>query len=111
MSTQKIWDLHMTYDSPITEEFLAGTTQLAESIAKEPSVIWKIWTYEEGTNHYGSTHFIPLHPRQTQPISFFNSGKTGFHPQTSIGNSRRAAARFFVFGANLVRPDCKSGNR
>ena len=58
MSTQKIWDLHMTYDSPITEEFLAGTTQLAESIAKEPGVIWKIWTYEEGTNHYGSTYLF-----------------------------------------------------
>lgn len=30
-----------------------------------------------------------------------NSGKTGFHPQTSIGNYRRAAARFFVLGSNM----------
>ena len=32
-----------------------------------------------------------------------NSGKTGFHPQTSIGNHRRAAARFFMFGS--IMPD------
>ncbi len=58
MSTLKIWDLHMTYDGPITEGFLAGTKQLAESIAEEPGVIWKIWTAEEGTNHYGSTYLF-----------------------------------------------------
>lgn len=58
MSTLKIWDLHLTYDGPITEEFLAGTKQLAESIAEEPGVIWKIWTVEPGTNHYGSTYLF-----------------------------------------------------
>jgi len=58
MSTQKIWDLHMEYSGPITEEFLAGTTQLAESIAEEPGIIWKIWTVEEGTTHYGSTYLF-----------------------------------------------------
>ena len=58
MSILKIWDLHMTYDAPITEEFLAGAKQLAESIAEEPGVIWKIWTLEEGTNHYGSTYLF-----------------------------------------------------
>ncbi len=58
MSTQKIWDLHMKYSGPVTEEFLAGTKQLAESIAEEPGVIWKIWTIEEGTNHYGSTYLF-----------------------------------------------------
>lgn len=58
MSTQKIWDLHMTYDGPITDEFLAGTRQLAESIAEEPGIIWKIWTVEEGTSHYGSTYLF-----------------------------------------------------
>ena len=36
MSTRKIWDLHMTYDGPVTDEFMAGTKQLAESIAGEP---------------------------------------------------------------------------
>ena len=41
MSTQKIWDLHMKYDGPITDEFLAGTRELAESIAEEPGVIWE----------------------------------------------------------------------
>lgn len=58
MSTLKIWDLHMTYDGPITEEFLAGTEQLAKSIAEEPGIIWKIWTVEDGTNHYGSTYLF-----------------------------------------------------
>lgn len=58
MSTLKIWDLHMAYDGPITEEFLAATKQLAESIAKEPGVVWKIWTVEGGTNHYGSTYLF-----------------------------------------------------
>ena len=58
MSTLKIWDLHMTYDGPVTAEFLAGTRQLAESIAKEPGIIWKIWTVEDGTNHYGSTYLF-----------------------------------------------------
>lgn len=58
MSTQKIWDIHMTYDGPITDEFLAGTKELAKSIAQEPGVIWKIWTHEEGTNHFGSTYLF-----------------------------------------------------
>ena len=48
----------MTYDGPITEEFLAGTKDLAESISQEPGIIWKIWTVEEGTNHYGSTYLF-----------------------------------------------------
>ncbi len=58
MSTLKIWDLHMKYDGLITDEFLAKTKELAESIAKEPGVIWKIWTIEEGTTHYGSTYLF-----------------------------------------------------
>lgn len=58
MSTQKIWDLHLKYDGPITQEFMNGNKQLAESIAEEEGVVWKIWTYEEGTNHYGSTYLF-----------------------------------------------------
>jgi len=58
MSTLKIWDLHMTYDGSMSDEFLAAAKGLAESIAKEPGVIWKIWTHEEGTNHFGSTYLF-----------------------------------------------------
>ncbi len=58
MSTLKIWDLHLTFDGPITDEFLAQTKQLAESIAEEPGIIWKIWTVEEGTSHFGSTYLF-----------------------------------------------------
>lgn len=58
MSKQKIWDLHLKYNGPITEEFIEGNKQLAESIAKEEGIIWKIWTHEEGTNHYGSTYLF-----------------------------------------------------
>ncbi|GAA4279224.1 monooxygenase [Aquimarina mytili] len=58
MSTQKIWDLHLKYDGPVTQEFMDGNKQLAASIAEEEGIIWKIWTYEEGTNHYGSTYLF-----------------------------------------------------
>jgi hypothetical protein len=58
VSTLKIWDLHMRYDGPVTQEFLEGTKQLAESIAQEPGILWKIWTQEEGTNHFGSTYLF-----------------------------------------------------
>ncbi|MGH1479448.1 MAG: monooxygenase [Geminicoccales bacterium] len=58
MSTLKLWDLHMTYDGPVTEEFQQETRRLAESIAKEPGVIWKIWTQEAGTTHFGSTYLF-----------------------------------------------------
>ena len=58
MSTLKIWDLHLYYDGPITEEFMKGNIALAESIAQEEGVIWKIWTYKKGTNHYGSTYLF-----------------------------------------------------
>lgn len=58
MSTLKIWDLHLKYDGPVTEEFIQGNIKLAESIAEEEGVIWKIWTHEEGTNHYGSTYLF-----------------------------------------------------
>ncbi|WP_106795117.1 monooxygenase [Aquimarina sp. Aq78] len=58
MSTQKIWDLHLKYDGPVTQEFMEGNKQLAESIAEEEGVVWKIWTYEEGTDHYGSTYLF-----------------------------------------------------
>ena len=58
MSVQKIWDLHIKYDGPVTKEFMEGNKQLAESIALEEGVVWKIWTYEEGTNHFGSTYLF-----------------------------------------------------
>ena len=58
MSELRIWDLHMKYDGPVTDEFLEGNKHLAESIAQEEGVIWKIWTVEEGTNHYGSTYLF-----------------------------------------------------
>lgn len=34
MSTRKIWDLHIHFDGPITEEFAEGTRQLPKSIAQ-----------------------------------------------------------------------------
>ncbi len=58
MSTLKLWDLHLKYDGPITEEFMDGNRMLAESIAEEPGVLWKIWTHETGTNHFGSTYLF-----------------------------------------------------
>lgn len=58
MSTQKIWDLHMTMEDEFTEEKMESTKQLAESIAEEPGVIWKIWTHEAGTTHFGSTYLF-----------------------------------------------------
>ncbi|NVK16306.1 MAG: monooxygenase [Rhodobacteraceae bacterium] len=58
MSTQKIWDLHMTYDGPVTGEFLERTRELARSIAGEPGILWKIWTIEEGTTRFGSTYLF-----------------------------------------------------
>lgn len=48
----------MKYDGPITDEFIEGTKELARSIAEEPGVVWKIWTQEEGTNHFGSTYLF-----------------------------------------------------
>jgi len=58
MSTQKIWDLHMTYDGVVDDEFMAGAKQLAESIAEEPGVVWKIWTFQPGTTEFGSTYLF-----------------------------------------------------
>ncbi len=58
MSTMKIWDLHMSYDGPMTDEFAEGTRQLAESIAQETGVIWKIWTIEQSTGAFGSTYLF-----------------------------------------------------
>lgn len=58
MSTQKIWDLHMRVRGPMTEEAAAGMKQLAESIAQEPGVIWKIWTHEAESDHFGSTYLF-----------------------------------------------------
>lgn len=58
MSTMKIWDLHMTYDGPMTDEFAEGTKQLAESIAQDAGVIWKIWTLDESTGDFGSTYLF-----------------------------------------------------
>ena len=58
MSKLKIWDLHLKYDGEITEEFKAGNIRLAESIANDPGILWKIWTHEEGTNHFGSTYLF-----------------------------------------------------
>ncbi len=58
MSTKKIWDIHLKYDGLITDEFMEGNKKLAESIAEEPGVIWKIWTHEKGTNHFGSTYLF-----------------------------------------------------
>ncbi|WP_035092507.1 monooxygenase [Aquimarina macrocephali] len=58
MSILKIWDLHLKYDGPVTQEFMEGNKNLAKSIAEEEGVIWKIWTHEEGTNHFGSTYLF-----------------------------------------------------
>lgn len=58
MSTKKIWDLHMRVAGPMTEEAAADMKQLAESIAQQPGVIWKIWTHESGTDRFGSTYLF-----------------------------------------------------
>lgn len=58
MSTQKIWDIHLKYNGEVTPEFIAGMQQLAESIAQESGVVWKIWTHEANTNHFGSTYLF-----------------------------------------------------
>ena len=58
MSTLKLWDLHMKYDGPVTDEFMENNKQLSKSIADEPGVLWKIWTHKTGTNHYGSTYLF-----------------------------------------------------
>lgn len=58
MSTLKIWDLHMTHQGPLSKEAAEGIRQLAESIAREPGVIWKIWTVEPQTGHFGSTYLF-----------------------------------------------------
>ena len=52
MSTLKIWDLHMKYDGPLTDEFLQESRKLAKSIAEEPGVLWKIWTREADTSPF-----------------------------------------------------------
>lgn len=48
----------MRVDGPPDAAMQKSMQQLAESIAEEPGVIWKIWTYEEGTNHIGSTYLF-----------------------------------------------------
>lgn len=58
MSTQKIWDIHLKVDGSPNAEMQNNMKELAESIAEEPGVLWKIWTYEEGTNHVGSTYLF-----------------------------------------------------
>ncbi len=58
MSTMKIWDLHMQVKGPMNAEAAAGMKQLAESIAQEPGVVWKIWTHESETTHFGSTYLF-----------------------------------------------------
>ncbi len=58
MSTQKIWDIHLKVDGPPDAGMRESMKELAESIAKEPGVLWKIWTYEEGSNHVGSTYLF-----------------------------------------------------
>jgi len=58
VSIKKIWELHINYQGEINDEFLEGINELAQSIAKEPGIIWKIWTHEEGTKHFGSTYLF-----------------------------------------------------
>ncbi len=58
MSTQKIWDIHLKVNTQPDADMQKRLQQLAESIAKEPGVLWKIWTYEDGTNHIGSTYLF-----------------------------------------------------
>ncbi|NVJ66649.1 MAG: monooxygenase [Gammaproteobacteria bacterium] len=58
MSIKKIWDIHLSYEGEVTENFMAETKKLAESIAQEAGIIWKIWTYEAGSSHFGSTYLF-----------------------------------------------------
>lgn len=58
MSKQKIWDIHLKVAGELDAEMQKRMRQLAESIAEEPGVLWKIWTYEDGTNHIGSTYLF-----------------------------------------------------
>ena len=45
----------MSIEDEFMDELVERTKQLSESIAQEPSVIWKIWTHEHGATHFGST--------------------------------------------------------
>lgn len=58
MSTLKIWDLHMTSKAPMNEEFAEKTKNVAETIAEEPGVLWKIWAMDPITKAFGSTYLF-----------------------------------------------------
>lgn len=48
----------MRVSGPIDDNAAEGMRQLAKSIAEEPGVIWKIWTHESGSDHFGSTYLF-----------------------------------------------------
>lgn len=46
------------YNGPWNEEMVTAMRELADSIAKEPGLVWKIWTENKDSNHAGGVYLF-----------------------------------------------------
>lgn len=46
------------YNGPWNEEMATAMRELAESIAKEPGLVWKIWTENKDSNRAGGVYLF-----------------------------------------------------
>lgn len=55
---KKLLQMDFPYSGPFGEEMAAAMKELAESIAREPGFIWKIWTENAETNEAGGIYLF-----------------------------------------------------
>ncbi|WP_062199637.1 monooxygenase [Massilibacterium senegalense] len=56
--TKKLVQIDFPADGPFGEEMSTAYKELAESIEKEPGLIWKIWTENAETKEAGGVYYF-----------------------------------------------------
>lgn len=57
-----VLQIDFPYHGPFAEEMASAFAPLAESIAQEPGLIWKIWTENSDTNEAGGIYLFEDRP-------------------------------------------------
>lgn len=75
---KKLLQMDFPYSGPFGDEMAIAMKELAESIAREPGFIWKIWTENAETNEAGGIYLFENEATARAYLSMHSERLRGF---------------------------------
>ncbi|PSC69395.1 monooxygenase [Micractinium conductrix] len=73
------------FQGPWGDEMAAGMKELAQSIAQEPGLVWKVWTENADTEEAGGVYLFADRPSAEAYIAMHSARLKGFGiPQVNV---------------------------